>query len=289
MNTRTSFTLLAVFATVCTLPMSSAFAGAYPALDGNDRDAVKQMMLEDVPIYVWTDQDSYEHNSVITVKGNVANWSAGIPVTLTVVNPLNTIVTIDQIQVNEDGSFKTTISTAGQLWKYDGVYAIKVNYGSIEKSNKVLVELAGGTDVMPRPPMPVQDDDCIPVQVSNDVFCIPFDVSGAMVTGASINTDDNILVIQIDSDSDGMLTLSPPGSVIKGIFMVLVDNEQWDDVEINGNNVTVMFPAGTETIEIIGTWIVPEFGTIAVMILVVAIVSIIAISARSRLSIMPRY
>ena len=289
MNTRTSFTLLAILATVCTLPISSAYAGAYPALDGNDRDTAKQMMLEDVPIYVWTDQDSYEHNSMIIVKGNVANWSAGTPVTLTVINPLNTIVTIDQIHANEDGSFKTTISTAGQLWKYDGVYAIKVNYGSVEKSNKVLVELVGGTDMVPKPLMPVQDDDCVPVKVSNDAFCIPFDVSGAMVTGASINTNDNILVIQIDSDSDGMLTLNPPSSVIKGIFMVLVDNEQWDDVEINGNNVTVMFPAGTETVEIIGTWIIPEFGTIAVMILVVAIVSIIAISARSRLSIMPRY
>jgi predicted secreted protein with PEFG-CTERM motif len=35
--------------------------------------------------------------------------------------------------------------------------------------------------------------------------------------------------------------------------------------------------------------VIPEFGTIAVMILAVAIVSIIAVSAKSRLSIMPRY
>jgi predicted secreted protein with PEFG-CTERM motif len=35
--------------------------------------------------------------------------------------------------------------------------------------------------------------------------------------------------------------------------------------------------------------VIPEFGTIAVMILAVAIISIIAVSAKSRLSIMPRY
>ena len=35
--------------------------------------------------------------------------------------------------------------------------------------------------------------------------------------------------------------------------------------------------------------VVPEFGTIAAMILAVSIISIIAISAKSRLSIMPRY
>jgi predicted secreted protein with PEFG-CTERM motif len=40
---------------------------------------------------------------------------------------------------------------------------------------------------------------------------------------------------------------------------------------------------------VIGTFVIPEFGTIAVMILAVAIISIIAVSAKSRLSIMPRY
>ena len=41
--------------------------------------------------------------------------------------------------------------------------------------------------------------------------------------------------------------------------------------------------------EIIGTFVVPEFGTIAAMILAVAIISIVAISAKSRLSILSRY
>jgi predicted secreted protein with PEFG-CTERM motif len=35
--------------------------------------------------------------------------------------------------------------------------------------------------------------------------------------------------------------------------------------------------------------VVPEFGTIAAMILAVAIISIVAFSARSKLSIIPRY
>ena len=45
---------------------------------------------------------------------------------------------------------------------------------------------------------------------------------------------------------------------------------------------------GDTKIEIIGTHVVPEFGTIAMIVLAVAIVSIIAVSAKSRLSIMPR-
>ncbi|MEK0346542.1 MAG: PEFG-CTERM sorting domain-containing protein, partial [Nitrosopumilus sp.] len=42
-------------------------------------------------------------------------------------------------------------------------------------------------------------------------------------------------------------------------------------------------------VDILDGTVVPEFGTIAAMILAVAIISIIAISAKSRLSIIPRY
>ena len=110
-----------------------------------------------------------------------------------------------------------------------------------------------------------------------------------MVTGATLNTDDNSIVISINAEDDGTLTVSPTRSQQEGIFMVLVDGEEWDDVDIVGNSVTIMFLAGAEEIEVIGTFVVPEFGTIAAMILAVAIISIIAISAKSRLSIIPRY
>ena len=49
------------------------------------------------------------------------------------INPLNSLVTIDQINVSNDGSFTTSVSTAGNLWKYDGTYTIKVNYGSLDQ------------------------------------------------------------------------------------------------------------------------------------------------------------
>ncbi|MGI0008131.1 MAG: PEFG-CTERM sorting domain-containing protein, partial [Nitrosopumilaceae archaeon] len=42
-------------------------------------------------------------------------------------------------------------------------------------------------------------------------------------------------------------------------------------------------------IEIIGTQIVPEFGAIAALVLAVAIISIIAVSAKTRLRLMPKY
>nr|AIF15530.1 hypothetical protein [uncultured marine thaumarchaeote KM3_70_D10] len=119
--------------------------------------------------------------------------------------------------------------------------------------------------------------------------CTSYDISGGHVESATVNLDDNSVIINIHAMDDGVLTISPSTSTQKGIFMVLVDGEESDDAEINGNTVIVPFGAETEQIEIIGTFVVPEFGTIAAMILAVAIISIVAISAKSRLSIVPRY
>ena len=295
MNNRTSFALLAVLTAVATLTMSSAYATEHyqEACVGcsmeDARETANMMLLQDLPVSVWTDKTDYGHNDTIIVTGQVANVS-GFPITVTVVSPLNSLVTVDQLTVSEDGSFETTINTAGAMWKYDGTYTIKVNYGSPEKSNSAKVELTGGVAYMPNYSTPtVPAKQCSTNDISVDGQCIPYSISGGMVTSATLNTNDNSIIININTEDDGTLTINPETTVIDGIFMVLVDGEEWDDVEIVANKVTVMFPAGTEQVEIIGTFVIPEFGTIAAMILAVAIISIIAVSAKSRLSIIPRY
>jgi len=282
MNNRTSFALLAVLTAVGTLTMSSAYAQACVGCEETDagRKAANQMLLMDIPISIWTDRTTYDHNDKITVHGKVANIS-GNPVILTVASPLNSVVTIAQIDVGNDGSFETTLNTEGGLWKHDGTYTIKVNYGA-NQNNKALVELTGETSA--------SSDNCSSSELYlKGDYCVPYSISSGMVTGASINNNGNSIIVRISADQDGTLTLTPDESILNGIFMVLVDGQEWDDVEISGNQVTVMFPAGTEKVEVVGTFVIPEFGTIAVMILAVAIISIIAVSAKSRLSIMPRY
>ncbi len=288
MNSRTSFVLLAILTAVGTLTVSSAYASsqACPDCEGESKMTASQILSQELPVSVWTDRNSYDHNDTITVQGQVANIASGFPVTLTVVNPLNSVVTVDQLIVDDDRTFGTTLNTSGVLWKYDGTYTIKVQYGE-NKSDKALIELTGGIATKPITPTP--SIKCGANSVSADGNCINYSIAGGVVTGASINTNDNSVIIRISANDDGTITLSPSSEVLDGVFMVLVDNEEWDDVEFDGNKVTVMFPAGTETIEVIGTFVIPEFGTIAVMILAVAIISIIAVSAKSRLSIMPRY
>ena len=248
-----------------------------------------------LPLTVQTDSATYGHDDTITVTGQVANVIPGnVPITVTVVSPMASLVTIDQINVANDGSYETTMSTAGNLWKYDGTYTIKVNYGSLD--NNVTVELSGGVAVAEKThsdhddhEMGHDDVECGSSEVSIGGNCTSYDISGGHITSATVNTDDNSVIINIQAMDDGVLTISPSESTQKGIFMVLVDGEESNDAEINGNTVIVPFGAETEQIEIIGTFVIPEFGTIAAMILAVAIISIVAISAKSRLSIVPRY
>ena len=292
MNNRTSFALLTVLTAVGAITMSSAYAEQQAFVKDiltDVRITANEELLKDMPISVWTDKTNYEHNDTIMVTGQVANVASGFPVTVTVVSPLNSIVTIDQLTVADDSTFETTLNTAGAMWKYDGTYTIKVNYGSAEKSNSAKVELTGGVAYTPTYSTPTVNKQCSANEITASGQCVPFSISGGMVTSATLNTNDNSIIININANDDGILTITPSKTTQDGIFMVLVDGEEWDDVEIVANKVTVMFPAGAEQIEVIGTFVIPEFGTIAAMILAVAIVSIIAISAKSRLSIMPRY
>ena len=115
--------------------------------------------------------------------------------------------------------------------------------------------------------------------------------SGASVTSITANSDDDTLVIGIDADDDGELSVTLDSKVIEafddGSYFVLVENEEVE-FEQNGNKLTIPYEAGNEKIEIVGSHVVPEFGTIAMIILAVAIVSIIAITAKTRISLTPK-
>jgi len=79
-----------------------------------------------------------------------------------------------------------------------------------------------------------------------------------------------------------------PPILVRIIFFIIGFN--FKNIESNDEYRSMDIPVknGDWKIEIVGTHVVPEFGTIAMIVLAVAIVSIIAVSAKSRLSIMPR-
>lgn len=123
-------------------------------------------------------------------------------------------------------------------------------------------------------------------------------ISGGKVTSMIADGNSNSVIIELDTTAPGEITVILPRDVIDSTagdedddFFVLVDNEESLFEEKNTSNdrtLTIAFPAGTQKIEIVGTFAIPEFGTIAAMIFAIAIISIIAISAKSKTSLMPR-
>ena len=248
-----------------------------------------------------TDKDVYDHSSVITVTGQVEPIDLQYSEVTIIVKSTNPpgIVQIDQIAVNNDGSFSTTIETANVIMKKDGTYLIYAQYVDVETT--VSVELTNaietsetGTAVtgtaVTGTAVTGTDEELFyklsPGQIVYDITCNADPTFFA-------NEDDDSIVIYLDPTDDGILTITLHEELIKpfedGTFVVIVDNQEMQDFTQIGNTLTIPCVAGTEKIEIHGSWAIPEFGVIAAMILAVAIVSIIVVTAKTRLSLVTRY
>ena len=233
------------------------------------------------------ESDTYDHDSIIIITGQVKTVK-DVDVVFVVTGPLG-IVQIDQVKISSDGSFSTTINTASAMMKYDGEYKIKASYDQYNNHFEY-VNLVGGIDVGSLVGHEVEHHETEVVDLASEV---DYSISGGDVHGVTANVNGNSLVVSIhDAEDGGELTITLPSDVITpfndGTFFVLVNDEESDDASQDGNTITVPFDADAETIEIIGTHVVPEFGTIAAIILAVAITSIIVLSAKTKLSIMPK-
>ena len=250
-------------------------------------------------IVVTTDKAAYSEGQTIVITGEVMNLYSGTPVSVIVKAPNGNLVSIAQITVGADKKFSTEVTAGGALMKAVGAYTVTVQYGTENRSATATFEFGGSSTVTP--PTPVDNtgitDTTVSVQGSSDL--VGYEITGGKLLSVMPDVDANSLIISVDASEDGSLTLTIPRSVLDATinggddeFFVLVDGEEVDFDETTSSTsrtLTIPFQAGAEEIEIIGTFVVPEFGTIAAMILAVAIVSIIAVSAKSRLSIMPRY
>jgi len=244
------------------------------------------------PIVVTTDSPSYSEGDTITISGEVRDL-IGQAIGLRIVAPNGNIVTIAQLDVGDDKMFSTEITAGGKLWVSSGEYTIIVQYGSDKRVAEATFSFGvsgnGGTTPPPTGP-----------SVDVGGFQVGYEITGGTVDGIQEDFDANSLIILITATDDGTLTIILPRAVIDtklngddDVFFVLIDGEEvdFDEIETTDSQRTLRidFPVGSEEIEIIGTVVIPEFGTIALMILAVAIISIIAVSAKTRLTVIPRY
>ena len=234
-------------------------------------------------VSVTTSEKSYEEGDTIVVSGNVRAIILDEPVTLRILH-VSTIVDIAQLDVAQDGSFSHTIKAQGQSWTRDGMYTISAFYGgtAVETTIEFFTKQAV-----------IETTNIFEVDAgSYGTFDIDYTIRGGTVKNMLVDTEIFALIVVIESESDGSITLDLPRNSIDAkknddtddSFLVFIDGAEVRPEETSTTQTSrvlkIEFEEGDSDIEIIGTFVVPEFGSIAILILFLAIISAIFVSSK---------
>ncbi len=239
-------------------------------------------------IFVETSQNSYEQGETIVVSGNVTSIITDTPVILQIIHE-GTYVQIAQIEVAQDGKYAHTIIADGDRWDKDGTYTVKVSYAktSMEISFQFFSKQTS-----------IETTHTFEVDAgSSGTFDVDYTIRGATVKDMRVDPVALALLVILETNYDGAITLKLPresidAKIMNGQdddFIIFIDGAEvpYTDVSTNSESrtITIEFEEGESDIEIIGTFVVPEFGNIVMIILVIGIFSTILLSTRYRIPI----
>ena len=232
-------------------------------------------------ISVETDANSYKEGETIVISGKVSTVIPGTPVTMQIFSQGN-LVDIAQIMVAEDGSYSHTVIAEGPLWSKTGDYTVKAIFGEGNIA-ETQFNFSPKTDTVTTNIFEVDAG-------SYGTFDVEYSIDGGIVKSMLIDEDIFALIVIIESTDDGSISLEIPREVLDAkkqdktddTFIIIIDGieapYQETVTDSNSRIITINFEQGDSDIEIIGTTIIPEFGTIAVMILAVGIITTIVVT-----------
>ena len=245
-----------------------------------------------------SDNTAYQEGDVITITGTIDRVIPGMPVSLQIFFEKN-LIQVSQVNVSQEGKFSDTFTAAGPQWKNEGTVIIKANYGS-DVSTELEITFFKDTEGE------FVSNYEVKIPEGGGTFDVEYTMKGGVVSAMRLIPDNLSLEISVRTNSDGNLNINLPRDGIDAIdkqgqdieYIILVHEEGSEfpiqtsytkqDINDEFRSINIPIKNGDRVIEIIGTHVVPEFGTIAMIVLAVAIVSIITVSAKSRLSIVPR-
>ena len=237
----------------------------------------------------------------VMVSGATGSSSS---ITMKLLAPNGNNIGVDQI--NPDGetmTYTTSFKVAGPSWTKDGIYMVIITQGTNEATAKIeatngeiirLFDFEGSykdTEKMDHDMEHQTKDTMMEEQGLSIVDASQEGATMIMVTGSTDKSDqitvratapngNFVSVDQISPNADGTFTIEMQvgGDLGKVDGLYTISAQQGSGIQYTDE---VM-------IEIVNGAVVPEFGSAAIIVLVVAIVSIVAITTRSRLSIQPR-
>ena len=226
------------------------------------------------------------------VSGTTDRNDQDVTVVITASN--GNIVQVDQLSVS-GGSFSTTFNVSASD---DGAYKIAANQGASSKySLNVSVDVSGGSSD--------SSDSSTSVVGAAAVEETAAVAAGGLTLSAGGIEGSTTIDVSGTTDRNGDITLkvtAPNGNVISvsqispsgGSFMTTIETggALWSQdgmYTISAHQGAASNYQTSADVEVVDGHVIPEFGVIAAMILAVAIVSIIVVTAKTKLSIVPRY
>ena len=247
------------------------------------------------PISVSTSRDIYYEDDIIIVFGKVTSTVGELPVTIQLYHE-DSLIAVDQVEIALDGTFATDFRAKGNFWKEDGTYIVRAFYTPekiAEKTFQFFKKPSSGTSSF------------FPVDIPNSgSFDLGYSIIGGEISDVVLKQDRYSLLIEINAASNGNIVLKLPRENIESktndgadeIFIVLISKTgldgddfievQFEEIE-TGNDfrtLRIQFEEDDRWIEVIGTHVIPEFGTIVTMILLIAVTTTIIMS-KSKFSV----
>jgi len=206
------------------------------------------------------------------------------------------IVTVGQLSTS-GGSFSESLNVSALD---DGTYTIAVNQGSSSKySLSVSVDVSGGSS-----DSSASISNMVAASEEEAGATETASASGLTLTAGGMEGSTTIDVSgTTDRSGDITLTVTAPNGNIVTVSQISPSGDSFATTITTGGALwsqdgmyTIKAVQGsasshqkTAQVEIIDGHVIPEFGVIAAMILAVAIVSIIVVTAKTKLSLVPRY
>ena len=241
-----------------------------------------------------TSNDVYYSGDFVVVYGSGPTVFENMPMTIQIHYDSN-LVEVAQIEVAQDGTFFKSFNASGPFWVNQGTYQISVQYATLttETTFEFFNQVVDKTSA------------AFPVNIPNSgTFEVGYTIRGGEVNNMSMDQNRNSLLIETAMNSNGNLILKLPresfdaqkSDGVDDTFIILISKEnneaenftqvEYEEIGTGSDYRTIRIPLeeGDKFVDVIGTHIIPEFGSIVIIILVVAISSVIIIS-KSRFSV----
>jgi len=242
------------------------------------------VFAEGFSVLVETDNNNYDEGDTIVISGQVSTPIPGVDVVIQIFRE-GTMVAIAQKPIAQDGTFSHTILAEGPLWKKSGTYSVRASYE------------AGGITISETPFTYSSKSEVSETTTNFEVdagnggtFDVKYTIKGGTVKNMVVDCENYetcaySVIVQIDATDEGKITLELPREFIGAekqdgkddTFIILIDGIEvaYEESVVHSEFrvITIEFQQEDSDIEIIGTYVIPEFGTIAMMVLIVGIMA----------------